>query len=88
MSLQIDKLQFLITGKVSLIDKLSKGIQSFLNRDCNISFNITCSSGSFPVAKKNLHFFFFDISPITFKNICAGILLVGPEPPIPSKTFI
>ena len=33
-------------------------------------------------------FLIFDIFSITFKNVLAGILLVGPEPPIPKRIFI
>ena len=47
-----------IIGKVSLIERLSKGIQRFLYFDFKISFSIICSSLFLPVAKKNLHFFF------------------------------
>ena len=72
----------------SLIEKLSKGIQRFLNLEFSISFNIICSSLFLPVARKNLHFLIFDIFSITLKNILAGILLVGPEPPIPKSIFI
>ena len=37
-SLQTDILQLFIIGKVSLIDKWSKGRQRLLNLECNISF--------------------------------------------------
>ncbi len=77
----MDILQFLINGKISLIVKLSKRVQKFLNLDCKISFNISCSSFAFPVARKNLQFFLFDIFSITLKKVFAGILFVGPEPP-------
>ena len=60
-SLQIAKLQHLITGKVSFIVKSSNRWQSSLNFESNISFKINCSSLSFPVARKNLHFFSFKI---------------------------
>ena len=88
VSLQIDKLQLLIKGKISLIDKLSRGLQRLSNLELSISFNIICSSLSFPVAKRNLQLLIFDIFSITFKNVLAGILLVGPEPPIPKRIFI
>ena len=84
-SLQIDKLQFLIIGKVSLIDKSSKDIQKSLYPDFKISFNISCSSLFLPVAKKNLHFLFSYIILITPINIFAGILFLGPDPPIPKR---
>ena len=87
-SLQIDTLQFLIIGKVSLIKKLSKGTQRFLYLDCKISFNIICSSLSLPVARKNLHFLISEIFLITLKNVFAGTLFVGPDPPIPKSIFI
>jgi len=86
--IQIDKLQFFIIGKVSLIEKLSKGKQIFLNLEFNISFNIICSSLFLPVARKNLQFLVFDIFSITDKNIFDGTLLVGPEPPIPKSIFV
>ena len=57
-SLQIDKSQFLITGRISFIDKLSNGIQYCLYLESSNLFNISCSSESFPVAKKKFTFFF------------------------------
>ena len=61
MSLHIDKSQHFIIGKVSFIEKLSKGTQKFLKFVSNISFSIICSPLFLPVAKKNLHFFFLEI---------------------------
>ena len=87
-SLQIDKLQFFIIGKISFIGKLSKGTQWSLNFDCNISFKIICSSLFWPVAKKNLHFLIFNILSIKAKNILAGTRFVGPEPPIPRRILV
>jgi hypothetical protein len=46
-------------------------------------FKIFCSSSFFPVAKKKLAFFKIIIFFITDKKVLEGILLVGPEPPIP-----
>ena len=88
MSLQIDKSQLFITGKISLIDKASNGLQRAPNLDLRISFNITCSSSIFPVARKNLQLFIFYIFSITFIIVFAGILLEGPEPPIPKSIFV
>ena len=85
--MQIDKSQHLINGKLSLMDKLSSGRQISLNLDCNISFSIICSSLSFPVARKNLHFLTLTNFSITSKNILAGILFFYPEPPIPKRIF-
>ena len=86
-SLQIEILQFFIMGKVSAIDRLSKGIHLSLNFEFNISFKIFCSSFPFPVAKKNLLFLELYIFYITVKKVFEGTLLVGPEPPIPKSMF-
>ena len=88
VSLQIDTSQFLIIGKVSLIDKLSKLINLSLKYEFINSLKIFCSSKLFPVAKKNLQSFILRISSITFKKVCAGILLVGPEPPIANNMLV
>ena len=81
-------MQLFINGKISLIDKLSRRVQKFLNLDCKISFNISCSSFVLPVARKNLEFFIFEILSITLKKVFAGILFVGPEPPMPKRMFV
>ena len=87
-SLQTEKLQFLMIGNISLIEKLSSGTHKFLKLEFSIWFNKICSSLFFPVAKKNLHFFIFEIFDITFKKVLEGILFVGPEPPIPKSIFV
>ena len=53
-SLQIDKSQLLMSGKVSLIENSSKGTQKSLNFELSISFNRIFSSFALPVARKNL----------------------------------
>jgi len=67
---------------------LSKGTQLFLYLDSRISLIIFCSSSFLPAARKNLHFLKFEMLSITFKNVFAGILLVGPEPPTPKSIFV
>ena len=86
-SLQIEISQFLIIGKVSYIFKWSKGIHLSLNSVLSISFKISCSSLFLPVAKKNLHSWTLEIRRISSIKVLAGILLVGPDPPTPSKIF-
>ena len=49
---------------------------------------MTCSSEFLPVARKNLQFLVFNNFLITLKNVFAGILLVGPDPPMPKRIFI
>ena len=56
--------------------------------ETNISFNKACSSEFLPVARKNLHFLISEIFSITLINVAAGILFVGPEPPIPKSIFV
>ena len=87
MSLQIETLQFFIIGRTSEIVKLSSAIHFSLNSEFIISFKIACSSLLFPVAKKNLQLFFTFIFLITDKKVFGGILFVGPDPPIPRRTF-
>ena len=66
-SLQIDKSQLFIIGKISLIDKLSKGKQRSPNLDFSISFNNICSSLFLPVAKKIYIFLFLIIFQLRLK---------------------
>ena len=88
-SLQIATLQFFIIGKISFRLKLSSAVHCLLNLEFKISSNIFCSSSFLPVARKNLQLFnLLDTSLINSINILEGILLVGPEPPIPSSIFI
>ena len=72
--------------EVSIL-KLSNGTDLSL-KDEIISFKICCSSFFFPVARKNLQSYSFKLSFINSINLCAGILFVVPEPPIPSKILI
>ena len=87
MSLQIDILQFLITGRISEI--LSPSNRTHLSLKAEIiSFKIFCSSSFCPVARKNLQSYSLRLSSINSTNLLAGVLFVGPEPPTPSKIFI
>ena len=76
-----------MTGRVSFILKSSNDLQNSPNFEFIISFKIFCSSSFLPVAKKNLHFFSQTIFSINLINIFAGILFVGPDPPIPISIF-
>src|SRR5210317_427378 len=76
-----------MTGRVFFILKSSNDVQRYPNFEFIISFKIFCSSSVLPVAKKNLHFFALTIFSMNLINIFAGILFVGPDPPIPISIF-